>query len=244
MIHRIKALGLALVALAALGALVASAAQAARLDVPLRENAVIRGEREGTALHTLAIPGDPSIVCSVANLEGTLQRSPEIKELTEGTLTATYSNCEDNTFHNAVEVDMNGCKYTITGESNATDPALTAWVDVTGCTTGKHIEITIPAIGCTITIFEQNTLSHLVASNVANVTPKHIRVEATVSNIRWEQDGTFCPRGNLKEETNASFTGETTVKAYEDLGPGVQDTEFHHQFQTLKEGVQVDLIAT
>jgi hypothetical protein len=246
MIHRIKALGLALVALAALGALVASAAQAARLDVPGRENAVIRGEREGTEPHVFQIPEDNApIKCTIANLEGTLHQAPEIKELKEGTLTATYSGCKAGVFGEPeVTVDMNGCKYTITGESNAEDPALRAWVDITGCTVGKHIEITIPSVGCTITVFEQNTLSHIVASNVANVTPKHIRVEATVSGLAWQQDGAFCPRGNGTQGTNAEFFGETTVKAYEDKGNGVQETEFGHQFTTLVEGPQVDLIAT
>jgi hypothetical protein len=244
MIHETKALGLALVALAALGALAASAAQAARLDVPGRENAVIRGERDtGSTAATFTFPENGGqFACQVSNLEGTIQRAPEIKELREGTLTATYSGCTFSSF--PVTFDMNGCKYTITGESNAVDPAETAWFDITACTTGKHIEITIPSIGCTITLLEQNTLSHLVTTNVAGAVPKHLRVDATVSGITWEQDGVFCPRGNAAHGQNATFTAETTVKAFEDAAPGQQITENGHQFQTLGEGAQVDLIAT
>jgi hypothetical protein len=242
MIHKIKALGLALVALAALGALAASAAQAARLDVPGRENAVIRGEAVAGSGFTFSIPGDPAFECTVANLEGTIHQAPEIKELTEATLTATYSGCQLGSLGQAT-FDMNGCKYTITGESNGSDPALTAWFDITGCTTGKHIEITMPSIGCTITIFEQNTLSHLVFANEAT-TPKTVRAQATVSGITWEQDGAFCPRGNAKHETNAAFTSQTILKAFEDRGSGQQIIENNHQFTTLAEGAQVDLIAT
>jgi hypothetical protein len=49
---------------------------------------------------------------------------------------------------------------------------------------------------------------------------------------------------NGTQGTNASFTAETTVKAFEDAGAGTQITENGHQFTTLAAGAQVDLIAT
>jgi hypothetical protein len=241
MIHRIKALGLALVALAALGALMASVAQAGRIDVPGRENAVITAEREGTKNHVFQIPEDPAVECTIATLEGTLHQAPEIKELKEATLTATYEGCTAGGF--AAQVRMNGCKYTLTGESNEVDPELTAWVDVTGCTTGKHIEIRVPSIGCTITVFEANTLSHIVFNDVTGSSPTHARAQATVGSIPWQQDGTFCPRGNGTQGVNAEFTGETTVKAFEDKGTDLV-TKHEHQYTEHTCGLQVGLVVT
>jgi hypothetical protein len=213
------------------------------LDVPGKERAVIRGEIQNSLEpHRFTIPGDEAIKCTVANLEGTIQRGPEIKELAEGTLTGTYSGCQ--TGGRAVTVDMNGCKYTITGESEGIRPALTAWVDITGCTTGKDIEITIPELSCTIRIPEQNTLSHVVFADVGGSSPRHVRVQATVSNITWQQQGSSCPRGDKAQGQDAEFTGSTTLKAFEDLGSGVQETENGHQFTTLNEGPQIALEVT
>jgi hypothetical protein len=236
MIHRMKAAGLALLAIAMLGALAASAAQAGDLDVPGRETSNIRGQQEGT--HTLKIPGESPVECTIATLEGTLKQVPEIKDLREGTLTGTYTGCKVG-FFGAV-VDMNGCKYTLTGESNGSAPAKTAWVDITGCTTADGIKITVAGGFCTITIPPQNTLSHIVLNNQG--TPQDARAQATVSNITYKQSA-GCPRGTTHAQ-DASYTGETTVRAFVDEGEEPLVTHNGHQYKPLKCGAQEKLEVT
>ncbi len=242
MIRNIKALGLALVAMMALGAVLASAAQAAREAVVIDTNpAIVTGEIKAGTQHILKIP-PLEIKCEVANLEGTAEQTPgqESQQTVEDlTVTATYSNCH------GIVVRMNGCKYTITGETQAQPTTTTAQAKVTGCTANKVIEVESPFV-CTITIGEQNYLSHVIFSNTNpglgkpdETQTKDIDVNATVSGIQWTGDGGLCPTPG----TGASFNGETTVRAFEDTQTQEQVTQHGHQFTRHICGTQVGIFA-
>src|SRR6478752_1593957 len=214
MISKIKAFGMAFVGLIALSAVGASVAQAGSIDVGAQP-AVITGQNEIGGIKTIhklkikstngAIQGNSE--CKNATLEGTTTGQTGVNEVT---LTATYAECEF--FGEPATVTMNGCKYTLTGSGQAANTAL---VDVVGCTTGKSIEIAVPGF-CTLTIPEQNGLSHLVGDNVAGSNPADVIATATVSSITVTQDGALCPDGNNHHGTNASFEGETTLRAFQD----------------------------
>src|SRR5262249_9148925 len=136
----------------------------------------------------------------------------------------------------AATVKLNGCKYTLTGQAE-----LTAEVDLTGCTTGKRVEISVT--GCTATIPEQTGLSHIVFTNLAT-TPKTVEGNITVQGIAYEFDGTLCPEAQGVLHHDGDYTGKAVVKAYEDQGATEQVTTNGHQYSKLLPGSQVGMFAT
>ncbi|HEV7482885.1 MAG TPA: hypothetical protein VGO13_07285 [Solirubrobacterales bacterium] len=237
MIRNIKALGLALVAVLAMSAVAASASQAATsgFDVGLSP-AVLKGTILPGTEHTLVV-GTAVVKCAEANIEGTVAGTvAEPKNVHEATATATYAKCKFG--GTAAEVRMNGCKYTLTD----TLTSLTAEVDITGCTSGKWIEIISLVTNCSITVKEQGPLSHVVGENVVGTSPTHVVLNATVKNIHAIFDGSECP--GTGEVANAEFNGKTTVKAFKDDGTEAEKEEFKHKFLPLKAITQTSLEAT
>jgi hypothetical protein len=239
MIGKIKALGLALVAIAALSAVAASAAQAGSLD-PAATPSVITGQATTAPVFTVqkTVSGSKfNALCPAGTLEGTVQGQTDV---TEGTLTATYSGLEESCEFAGLgaEVKMNGCKYTFTG---APIGALVAEIDIVGCTAGKKIEIKTAI--CNLTIGEQNNRGTLTLSNALGATPKHLTVFPAVVGLTVTQDGAGCPDGNNHIGTNGRFQGYVTVKAFKDSGTK-QVTIHGHQYNEHLCGQQVDLVAT
>jgi hypothetical protein len=154
-----KILGLALVAATAISGFAASASMAGTLHVGANP-AVITGHsdpKEGGGLqpHLLSLDGGISVSCATVTVEGTVQQTGvQTQTIQEGTITPTYQQC--TVMGQLATVQMNGCKYTITGAGQAANTAL---VDIAGCTAGK--QITIAVMGCTVSIPEQNGLSHV-----------------------------------------------------------------------------------
>ena len=234
MIGKIKALGLAFVAITAMSAFVASGAQAGEFDIGAQP-ASLFAVNEAGQIHQLQITstagGKFNTNCPNASLEGTTQG----QKINEATVTATYGpNC--TAFGVAAQVVMNGCKYTITGSGQ---PSNTAVVDVVGCTQGKSIEIKTAI--CTLDIPEQNGLSHIIG---ANVNAQQVTLAATVGGITVRQTGAACPDGNLHVNNTGAFTGNTLGVARADTG-GLQVTKHTHQYVELSQGgAQVSLAST
>jgi hypothetical protein len=239
MISKIKALGLAFVAITAMSAVAASAAQAGVLDVGAtpQGSAVITGQIETNQTTVLTVAkstggvGNFNSIAEEASFEGTTAAGAQINE---ATVTATYTKVK--LFGLAATVLMNGCKYTLTGAGHA---ANTATIDIVGCTAGKSI--TIQSTSCQVVIPEQNGLSHVVGTNL-NDSPHSVTLAATVTNITHTQFG-VCPDGNNHHSTNASFTGNTIVKAYEDISSQLV-TKHGHQYSELIHGAQVSITST
>ncbi len=239
MIRNIKALGLAFIAVAAMSMVAASAAQAAQLHAATSPSATITGGQ--TVQHNFKLTtSGAETKCTNAQFEGTVEGgSGGTTTAEEITVTPTYSGCQ--TVGLASQVIMNGCKYTITGAQPQT---LTALVDVTGCTSGKSIEIKLT--GCTVTVPAQTGLSHL--NFVQSGT--EVEVDVTAQGITYEFHGIACPKpthGGAVEVTklthDGDYTGKALFKASED--PGFeQKTEHSHQFSKHKVGTQVTLTAT
>ncbi len=261
MIRNIKALGLAIVAVAAMSVVAASAAQASELHATVPNQANVTGEQ--VIAHKFQLTKSGAVTqCTQASFEGTITNTGQSQQQTteqELTVTPTYSGCKTVGINS--QVLMNGCKYTITGShtpqgGQAQTTALTAWVDVTGCTAGKAIEIKLS--GCTVTVPEQTTLSHLKFKNIAEVqhqpsgqiTPHHVEVEVDVKGITYEFHGIACPKpldGQPVEVTklthDGDYTGTATFKAYVDSSTP-QVTKHGHQYTEHKCGNQVGLLAT
>jgi hypothetical protein len=166
MIRNIRAFGLALFAMLALGAFAASAAQAAPGEVHITtpEKAVITAD--GTN-HILKF-GTNEVHCNTGQLEGTLQNgvngwTQDGTQLTGKHITVTAAYQECTAFGFPMQFVMNGCKYTLDFTAE-----LTAQTEIAECTTGKSIEIKVPALGCTIIIGNQGKyLPHVIFTNNA-----------------------------------------------------------------------------
>lgn len=250
--RKIKALGLAFAAIAAIGAAAASATQAGSFDVG-KQPAVITGHSEPVPgqqkfqEHVLQVQrtgggGIPfTLPCQTASFEGT---TSGLINNTEATVTATYGTGQQASdpqgclyMGQKVQTLMNGCKYTLTGAAHA---ANTATVDIVGCTAGKQIEVKNSA--CPLKIGEQNSLSHVVATQIS---PQELTVQATVAGLKVQQSGGFlCLDGIVPHTgTNATFTGNTIVKAYADSG-NQQVTKHGHQYEAMIEGAQTTIQST
>ncbi len=257
MIRNMKALGLAFVAVAAMSMVVASAAQATQLHATVGPSAALTGQQ--TEAHRFELTKSGAVTqCAQATFEGTVQGVDQQQTTAQdATLTPTYFTCQ--TVGLASQVLMNGCKYTITGshvQAQGTQTfSKTAWVDVVGCTSGKAIEIKLT--GCTVTVPEQTTISHIVFSNIAEVqhlngekTPHDVEAQVTATGIAYEFHGIACPKPKdgqpvevTKLTTDGVYTGKATFRAYQDLGT-TQVTKHGHQYSEQKCGTQVGLIAT
>ena len=250
MIGKFKALGLAFVAITALSAMAASAAQAGTFDISANP-AVITGHSDPKVgggfqehiftLHTTK--GETlNFKCPTASYEGTTHQkteegTPVQQEVHELTLTPTFGpGCI--ALGMPAQIVMNGCKYTLTG---AGQPANTFLFDVTGCTVGKVMEIRTPI--CTFDILEHHGISHMVGTNVQTEgVPHEVTLETTAA-LTVLQTGPGCPDGNNHHSTNLTLTGNTTLKAYKDLGSHPV-TKHGHQYNQVTEGIQVDLTVT
>jgi len=241
MTSKLKALGLALLAITAMSTVAASAAQAGlgELHVTTPEKAIITGEQVAGGQHVFSIPVHGSIVCTQAKFEGTVQQ-PGAQQVTKTELqvTATYTGC--NAFGVTATVKMNGCKYTLTGGVNEK----TAQVDITGCTeTKKHILIDT-GVGCTITIPEQHNLSHITFTNEGPTgSTEDVLDHLTIQGVAYEYTGVFCPTAINIIHNDASYSGTTTIKAFKDEGSALKEHNGHKYLQFIC-GQQVGLFAT
>jgi hypothetical protein len=230
MTSKIKALGLAFAAVAAMSAFAASAAQAGSFDVGAQP-AVVSGHDETGQDHVLVLTktgtGEHFIIsCSTSWVEATTQGQANVNEVTA---TATYGGqCLFGPTGLAMQVRLNGCKYTLTGAGSG---ANTATVDITGCTNANGITITIAGAACQLRIPAQNGLSHVVGTTVGT----EVTLAATVSGITVHQSGVGCPDGNGHLGTNASFQGNTLLNARQDIGTE-EVTEHGHKFVKEKQG--------
>jgi hypothetical protein len=184
--------------------------------------AVLIAHSEMSQQHIVSIPNPPgspfNAICDTAASEGTSTGT----DLQEITLTPTLSSCK--LAGTAATVQMNGCKYTLTG---ANEPENTFTLDIVGCTAGKQIQIKTAL--CTVDIPEQAGLSHVVASN-AGSQETEVTLSTTVSEMTAVQTGAVCPGGNLAHTASATISASTVVEAVEDGGTQ-QVTKHGHQYE-------------
>ena len=236
MIRNFKALGLAFLAIAAIGALTASAAQADSLGWPVhitteKDKAVITGHGENGVVSI----GGTTLQCKTMTFEGTVEQKTHGSQLTATQIEVTPTFQECTGFGGiAVTVQMHGCTFTIT----TTQTKLTAETGVTGCTPEK--QITIKSQVCTLTIGNQTKdFPHITFTNDAKseTTEHHLQDHTTVKGFSYTRDGFFCPQGE------ASYSGTTTIKAYEDQ-EDVKVTKHEHQYFEHKCGKEIGILAT
>jgi hypothetical protein len=221
MIRNYKTFGLALVAMLALCAFVAQGVSANPLTV--------EGIEAGK---TVYLTGDQDEgkhkFSSSATVECTTAHFLAQATASELTVTPSYPTEKTGGGNNCVafgfadtHIKMNGCQYTFTTPTKIGSGEVT-WhpkdVHIT-CPEGKKVEITPTTFGvssCTQFIAAQTPTtvekSHAVGRNAGTVTAMDITLEVTLTGIHWTGSGGACGTGG----TNASYTGNSTIKCYSD----------------------------
>jgi hypothetical protein len=239
MVRNIKILGLAILVIAATGIVAASVAQAGigELHIETGPNADITGEQTEQLVSKYTASGIET-KCTQTLFEGTAPGAVAGQTtVTELTLTPQITGCT-SFFGSSSTVNMNGCKYTVTGGVSE----LTASIDITGCTAGKAIEIVSSL--CTIKTPAQTGLAHIVFANAAGP-PKDVNAQFTIQGLTYEfSAGSFCPEAKGVIHHDGDYTGKVTFKGFVDQGATVLTTHNGHQFSKLVCGSQVGLFAT
>jgi hypothetical protein len=236
MIRKYKAFGLALVAMLALGAFAAQGASAVPLTCEsLASGATCfgTGDQDG-GTHVFKSAGG-SVTCTEAVFSSATVVGAG-GAINEQTVTANYptakagggNNCTAFGFAGA-HVNMNECKYTFTtptqiagqptGVVTFMNSSETEPLHLT-CPVGKEIEITPTAFGasvCTQKVPPQTpTAGHVVGRNAGTVAEMDVTLEITLTSLHYTGTGSSC--GNSETHSDASLTGNSTVKCYSNAG--------------------------
>jgi len=202
MIHKLKFLGIALVAALAMSSVLAAAAPA---DVITSESAgvtTITGKMEGTDI--FKVHGG-EVKCNSVSYTGTFSSGAS-----SVLLTPTYSGC---TFAGlASAVDMNGCQY----RANVTGGASTAGsVDIV-CTGSNEITVTAPSVGtkkCIVHIPAQTDLTAGAGTNIGAGATREGTGDINITNIKYSQTAGTAETGNCAtadNTTGGTYTGTAT----------------------------------
>jgi hypothetical protein len=231
MTRKLKAIGLAFAAVAAMSLIPAAATQGSELHaITAGPSANITGEQTTQHRFQATPPAGPATTCNSVHFEGTVSITSQHQ-----TVTPIYTGC--TAFGQTSTVNMNGCKFTFTGSGN---PALTAKVDIVGCTAGKQIEGNTAI--CQKTIPEQATIGgHVVFSNGGS--PSDLVATFTLTGITYQLHGAVCGHTVTTTTHDGTYQGSATFKAFVSTQPQ-QATHNGHQYSTTKNGAQVALTAT
>jgi hypothetical protein len=233
MTHRLKALGLALVAVFAMSAVAASAASAAGVfETSTGSSATITGEQiSGTVTEKTVTKHEftttvGTVKCSIAKFHGVMS-SPS----TELTLTPTYEECliAGNI---PATVDMNGCDYKFTAGETVGGSSDVIEVSVhVECPPSAEIVVTVVGTTCKIKIPRQ-TLTGITAENTTAASPVDIDAIVDVTGIEYTVENgagpAKCPKEKVGTElkevpdgtyTNGTYKGVATLKG-EEVGGG------------------------
>ncbi len=217
MIRNYKTLGLALMAMFAFGAIAAQGASAVPLTVETAAPTVfVTGDQDGGS-HTFTTP-EGNVTCTNTTFSGSgAQASGQVNHLT---VTPDYTSCKAFFIANA-DVIHNGCTYTFTTPSTDIGDGQVTWhpndLHIV-CPTGKSIQITPTVFGasvCTQSVGPQTvTGGHVVGKNVLGSKPMDITLEITLSGIHYTGTGGAC--GNSETHSDATYTGNSTVRCFSD----------------------------
>jgi hypothetical protein len=231
MLRNLKRAAVLFAALCALGVATASSAFAAQFTFESAP-AAIKGSQVAQNIFavTNTAGGRVQVKCSVASFEGTTSTASG----NELTITPEYSGCTLGGL--AATVNMNGCKYTFTGESSG---ALTASVDIVSCTSGKTI--TVKKGNCTIAVGEQIGLTDVSFISQGSASEMDVLVNAAVSNIESTQTGSECPAPGATQSCG-TYSGTVTTKAFHDNG-SQSATKHEHTYEEVIVGTQISVTA-
>jgi hypothetical protein len=232
MIRNYKVFGLAVVAMLAFGAFMAQGASAVPLTctgVPLNGKCYSTGDQDGKEQKFKSAGGEVSCIEAKFRDEGVA--SSVAGQINEVTVFAEYptekagggNNCTAFGFAGA-HIKMNECNYTFTTPTAITTNEVTFMNNSETlplhlvCPTGKKIEITPTFLGssvCTQFVEPQTpTKGHVVGTNAGTEKEMDITLDITLEGIHYTGTGSSC--GNAETHSDATLTGNSTVKCFSD----------------------------
>jgi hypothetical protein len=230
MTRKLKAIGLALVAVFALSAVAASGASASSFTSFNTANSTMEGgtfSGDQTTTHKFtAGTGVGAFTCATAHFSGSSATGTE----TELTVTPEYSNCHEELLGvtYTIHITMNGCDYKYHIASGTADD----WegTEDIKCPEGKVIDIKITKSGseetkCTIEIGPQTGLNRIKYHNNTAASPTDIEVTTETNNITSTTTGgpVGCGIAN-GVHTNGTYLGTTTLKSFNGAGTQIDFT--------------------
>jgi hypothetical protein len=226
---KLKALGLAFFAVLAFGA-IAAQAQAAAFHSEKEKTILTATADEGVAGRQVfeAVPGSgATVICNHADFAGTQVGAGSGSNWTSETATvhpryygeAGNPEKECLTAANLTKVDTTKCHYTLNANTTTGNPTggEHAKVVLSECTAGG-IVISETVNGLTLTVPNQTIADAVRYTNTGEGATRSITLTATAHNITWEckpKAACLAAFGG-SSGTNATYTGATTIKGYED----------------------------
>jgi hypothetical protein len=204
MIHKLKTLGVALVAVLALTAVAASAASAANYTASSYPTTGTGTSPKGNDTFTTEAG---NVECA-SHFQGTLT-----EESSSLTVTPTYTECRAFGFLSAT-VSMGTCDYLFTAPTGSGD-SYTAPVDVTCVKTGVEPKVVHPIVITAGTCEAQiNAQSPGGVVNITNNTAAgDVFVQSAVTGVAYTvtKDGFGCPFNGTGAKTGASYTQHSAI---------------------------------
>lgn len=201
---KLKALGLAVLAVTAVGAfaVVNASAKIAGHFTTTTHHTIIKGTENGPN-HDLRFIGEDGsfITCTHASYEGAIPSPTTTTQSVE--VTPTYKECSTSgTAPHNISVHHNGCKYRFDSAANAKHA--TVWVV---CPAGSKIKITHP--NCEISVPAQQLSGVTYTAETRPSNKKGITIDVTVAGISAQYHNGLC----VFLGTNHTFTmeGSATV---------------------------------
>ncbi len=149
--------------------------------------------------------GGATVTCSTATFTGNTSNSTNLRI----PFRANYSGCHVNFAGILVPATVTThSDWALNYVSGSAGTSVTSTVDVTDPGGGvTPVTIQVPAIGCTIGIYPQTGLSHVVATNVAS--PTAVDLAATVTGISYH--ATSGCAGVPATGTNGTYNGSVRI---------------------------------
>lgn len=199
MTRKLKALGLAFVAVLAMGALSASAASAASFHSEAAHT-ILSGEQP-TGTNDVFTTNAGTVTCQNATYSGTTSSATT----STVTVTPSYSGCTAFGFVNAT-IDVNGCTYTFNAGND----------DLIITCSGNPITVT--AFNCHVKVASQEATAGISYDNAGSGTSRDVTATANITGLKYTQESKSFPGCTNGSFTNGTYKGAGTVKGSNTAG--------------------------
>jgi hypothetical protein len=197
--RKLKALGLALIAVAAM-AFSASAAMAASFHSEATHT-TLSGSQVGEDKFKV---NAGTVTCGEATYSGTQSSATSETQ----TVTPNYSECKAFGFVNT-PIDVNGCTYTF----NANNGSINI-----GCGS-KPIVVT--AFNCYVSVGSQELSTGVTYANEGSGSSRDVKVTVSLTGIKYTQESKSFPGCSNGTFTNGTYEGAATVRGFTTEGTQV-----------------------
>lgn len=202
--RKLKALGLALLAVFAMSAVAASGASAAQFHAE-QEPVILTSDNDTAHVFTYGLG---SVTCTTTTFDTTVAT----KTTSSITVTPVYGGCEF--LEEPAEVKVNSCDYTFTADTTGEHAPVTVTCGA------KPIEVVVPTLGnCTLTVGSQTTTNGVRYTNGGSGTTRDVTVDVTAKvAVTRDNPGNNFLCGLLSASGTGEYKGSTTLTGFADNG--------------------------